>query len=64
MLKLALLLPLLLFFNDHHIPEPRLQWQGCNCNEMTLGLGDEDFMNLQVYIKSLEHQVAQCVTKY
>lgn len=35
--------------------DPRVEWKGCNSNEMTLGLGDEDFMHLQVYIKQLEH---------
>jgi len=35
--------------------DPRVEWKGCNCNSMTLGLGDEDFMHLMIYIKALEH---------
>ena len=35
--------------------DPRVEWKGCNCNGMTLGLGDEDFMHLMIYIKALEH---------
>jgi len=40
--------------------DPRVEWKGCNCNDMTLGLGDEDFMHLMIYIKALEHRVREC----
>jgi len=42
------------------IEKPELEWQSCCCNDMTLGLSDNDFMNFQVYMKSLEHRVQEC----
>ena len=61
MFTLVLLTSLLVLLSDAPIglmEKPRLEWQGCNCNDMTLGLGDEDFMHLQVYIESLEYRAS------
>jgi len=59
------LLWVLIFILLVGIAKPRLEWLYCNCNDMTLGLNDQDYMLLVGYIKTLEHKIKhQCEPEY
>ena len=34
------------------IQEPELDWTPCRCNDNTLGLSENDFIKLQMYLSS------------